>query len=68
MNASILRRFPGELLTYLSADYFEPGDAETEGDAETYPPEFLNSLEPDGLSVHHLDLKLGAPVNKDVSP
>jgi hypothetical protein len=66
MNATILHRFPGELHSYLSADYFEPGDAETEGDSETYPPEFLHSLEPDGLSVHQLDLKLGAPVNKEV--
>ena len=68
MNSAILHRFPGELHSYFSADYFEPGDAETEGDAETYPPEFLHTLEPDGLSVHQLDLKLGSPVTKDVYP
>jgi hypothetical protein len=62
LNATILQRFPGELRTYLSADYFEPGDEEMEVDAETYPPEFLNTLEPHGMSVHQLNLKVGAPV------
>jgi hypothetical protein len=66
LNASILQRFPGDCHSFYSADYFEPGDAETEGDAETYPPEFLNGLEPHGLSVHKLDLKMGAPVFRDV--
>ena len=64
LNASILKQFPGDEVVYPSADFFEPGDAETEGDAETYPPEFLNQLEPNGFSVHRLALKVGAPVHR----
>jgi hypothetical protein len=66
LNASILKQFPGDEIVYASADFFEPGDAETEGDAETYPSEFLNQLEPNGFSVHRLALKVGAPVHRSV--
>ncbi len=66
LNASILKQFPGDEIVYASADFFEPGDAETEGDAETYSSEFLNQLEPNGFSVHRLALKVGAPVHRSV--
>ena len=46
---------------YLSANFILPGE-ENEADTEMYPPEFLNRLEPSGLSVHELVLKIGAPV------
>jgi hypothetical protein len=61
-----LRQYPGDEVIYASADYFEPGDAETEGDAETYPPEFLHQLDPNGFSVHQLALKVGAPVHRSI--
>jgi hypothetical protein len=61
MNRKILNQFPGNSTTYYSADFFEPGEDE-DGDAETYPQEFLHRLEPHGLSVHELELKVGAPV------
>ncbi len=64
LNRIILKQAPGVSRTYFSADYFEPGDAETEGDAETYPPDFLHNLEPQGLSVHQPDLKIGVPVSR----
>ena len=64
LNRKILEQFPGTSTTYYSADYFEPGEDE-DGDAETYPQEFLHRLEPHGLSVHELELKVGAPVDRD---
>ena len=66
MNRKILEQFPGPSTTYYSADFFEPGEDE-DGDAETYPQEFLHRLEPHGLSVHELELKVGAPVARDIS-
>ena len=64
MNRTILKQTPGVSRTNFSPDSFEPGVAETEGTAETYPTEFLNNLEPQGLSIHQLELKVGAPVTR----
>ena len=66
LNRKILDQFPGTSTTYFSADFFEPGEDE-DGDAETYPQEFLHRLEPQGLSVHELELKVGAPVARAFS-
>ena len=65
MNREILNQFPGRSTTYYSADFFEPGEDE-DGDADTYPQEFLHRLEPSGLSVHKLELKEGAPVTRTI--
>lgn len=67
MNRKILQQFLGPSTTFYSADYFEPGEDEG-GDAETYPQEFLHCFEPHGLtqSVHELELKVVAPVNRDI--
>lgn len=62
LNQKILQIFPGVSRTYFSADFIEPTDAQGEEDAEVYPSEFLNRLEPKGMSVHSLELKEGAPV------
>ncbi len=66
LNRKILTQFPGTSTTYYSADFFEPGEDE-DGDSETYPQEFLHRLEPHGLSVHELELKVGAPVIRAIS-
>ena len=59
LNQHILQQQPGESHMYLSADFFPPDSGD---DAETYPVEFLNRLELQGMAPHRLELKLGAPV------
>jgi hypothetical protein len=57
INAMVLSYLPGALVNFLSADSVE--DTEV---ANTYPSEFLNTLEISGMPSHKLLLKIGAPV------
>ncbi len=57
INAMVLSYFPGAQVNFLSADSAE--DMEV---ANTYPSEFLNTLEVSGMPSHKLLLKIGAPV------
>ncbi len=57
INAMVLSYFPGAQVNFLSADSAE--DTEV---ANTYPSEFLNTLEVSGMPSHKLLLKIGAPV------
>ena len=54
MNDRVLDIFPGDTVTYLSADSV----AEVEQQS-VYPTEYLNSLTLSGLSPHKLSIKLG---------
>ena len=59
INDLAIARLSGESRTYRSADTLP----DTTGAlAATYPTEFLNSLNPNGLTQHALVLKVGAPV------
>jgi ATP-dependent DNA helicase PIF1 len=53
----VLNNLPGAQVDFLSVDSAE--DTEV---ANTYPSEFLNTLEVSGMPSHKLPLKIGAPV------
>jgi len=56
INMRMIDRFQGEQMVYHSFDY-------TVDDPHNYyPPEFLNTLTPNGLPPHILKLKIGWPV------
>ncbi len=57
INTMVLNYLPGAQVDFLSADSTE--DTEV---ANTYPSEFLNTLEVSGMPSHKLPLKIGAPV------
>jgi ATP-dependent DNA helicase PIF1 len=57
INAMVLSYFPGVQVDFLSANFVEDTEA-----VNTYPSEFLNTLEVSGMPSHKLLLKIGAPV------
>ena len=57
INSSIMELLPGLEHSYPSADYVGDDD-----DATAFPPEFLNSLQPQGMPAHDLKLKVGVPI------
>jgi hypothetical protein len=57
INAMVLSYLPSAQVNFLSADSTE--DTEV---ANTYPSEFLNTLEVSGMPSHKLLLKIGAPM------
>jgi ATP-dependent DNA helicase PIF1 len=57
INNHVLRRFPGDLETLLSAD-----SVADESNHQSFTPEFLNSLTPSGCPPHALKLKVGCPI------
>ena len=56
-NFDMVQRLLGELHTFKSIDTVDDDDHRLE-----YPVEFLNLLNPSGLTEHELYLKVGAPV------
>ena len=57
INNVLLYKFPGDIKIYRSID-----SVKDEGSAVAYPTEFLNSLNPAGIPLHRLALKVGIPV------
>jgi len=57
INVMVLSYLPGAQVDFLSANFAE--DMEV---ANTYPFEFLNTLEVSGMPSHKLSFKIGAPV------
>jgi ATP-dependent DNA helicase PIF1 len=57
INAMVLSYLPSAQVNFLSADFAEDTKV-----ANTYPFEFLNTLEVSGMPSHKLLLKIGAPV------
>jgi len=57
INVMVLSYLSGAQVDFLSADFVE--DIEV---ANTYPSEFLNTLEVNGMPSHKLSFKIGAPV------
>lgn len=74
INQKVLHSFPGNETVYHSADsvVYEAGvdgyhhgqlpNPEADGRVEQIPVEFLNTLSPNGLPIHKLCLKIGAPI------
>jgi hypothetical protein len=56
LNGMLIDRFPGEQKVYYSFD------SAVDDAHNHYPPEFLNSLTPNGLPPHALRLKINCPV------
>ncbi|ONM27260.1 hypothetical protein ZEAMMB73_Zm00001d007637 [Zea mays] len=56
INAKMIDRFQGEHMVYHSFD------SAMDDPHNYYPPEFLNTLTPNGLPPHVLKLKIGCPV------
>ena len=57
INCICIEKFPGELKTYMSADSILEDDHK-----EAVPVEYLNAMNPSGISEHELSLKIGAPI------
>ena len=57
LNESIMKKFPGEGKTYMSADSVAEEDLHN-----AYPTDFLNSITLSGMPPHSITLKVGAPV------
>ena len=57
INDIYTARYPGDSRTYLSADSILEDDHK-----EAVPIEYLNVMNPSGISDHQLSLKIGAPV------
>ncbi|PWZ10632.1 ATP-dependent DNA helicase PIF1 [Zea mays] len=56
INAKMIDRFQGEHMVYHSFD------STMDDPHNYYPPEFLNTLTPNGLPPHVLKLKIGCPI------
>ena len=61
INNLALNIFPGDTKTYFGADKLCDDESGTNVHNQ-YPNEFLNSLNPSGLPLFKLDLKVGSPV------
>ena len=59
INDTVLQQVRGEEHTYESADYFGQDAGE---EANIYPTEFLNTLQPNGMPRHTIKLKVGVPI------
>jgi ATP-dependent DNA helicase PIF1 len=55
-NTIAMDRFPGDARSYYSVD------KAIDDDVATYPTEFLNTLQPQGMPPHKLILQVGTPV------
>ncbi len=61
INKNILRQFPGEFQTFLSADSIK-NNGEGGQEVLKYPVEYLNSINCSRLPLHKLELKKDSPV------
>ena len=62
INKDILRQFPGEVQTFLSADTIKNNNGEGGQEVLMYPVEYLNTINCSSLLLHKLELKKGCPV------
>ncbi|WOH01414.1 hypothetical protein DCAR_0520798 [Daucus carota subsp. sativus] len=62
INYAILDKLPGETYTYLSQDSLEDQGVEENDFDESFPIEYLNSLNLPCIPKHELKVKIGTPV------
>ena len=62
INTAALNIFPGRLYTYLAVDKMSEDNEIDPTITNRYPNEYLNSLDPPGLSTFKLELKVGCPI------
>ncbi|KAB2620844.1 hypothetical protein D8674_041288 [Pyrus ussuriensis x Pyrus communis] len=62
INNYIIELLPGEQHVYLSYDSLCSSNGNIENLEASYPVEFLNKLEFNGLPTHNLTLKIGMPI------
>ncbi|KAG5553295.1 hypothetical protein RHGRI_011230 [Rhododendron griersonianum] len=62
INIAALNAFPGDVTSYFAADKMSNDDEHDRTITNRYPPKFLNSLNPSGLPLFKLDLKIGCPI------
>nr|XP_017245517.1 PREDICTED: ATP-dependent DNA helicase PIF1-like [Daucus carota subsp. sativus] len=62
INKIILDKIPGETYTYYSQDSMEDNGSENNDFAESFPIEYINSLNMPCIPKHELKLKVGTPV------
>ena len=57
INFTIQNAIPATQRTFFSID-----KSVNEDEATNYPVEFLNTLNPNGIPAHRLELKVGSPI------
>lgn len=62
INKAILDKTPGETFTYLSLDSMDDKGTEENEFDESFPVEYLNSLNMPCIPKHEIKLKIGTPV------
>ncbi|KAG5521520.1 hypothetical protein RHGRI_033922 [Rhododendron griersonianum] len=62
INGAALNVYPGSVYTYLAADKMCEDDEIDDSITNRYPNEYLNSLDPPGLPLFKLELKVGSPI------
>ncbi|WOG95398.1 hypothetical protein DCAR_0414715 [Daucus carota subsp. sativus] len=62
INKAILDKTPGEIFTYYSQDSMEDKDIEQNEFDESFPVEYLNSLNMPCIPKRELKLKIGTPI------
>ena len=60
LNDIALNMFPGETISFTSADYIKTQDSMDE--ISNFPIEYLNTLTPNGFPPHCLNLKINCPI------
>jgi PIF1-like helicase len=60
LNNFALTMFPGDLISFTSADHIKAQDSPDE--VSNFPIEYLNTLLPNGFPPHCLNLKINCPV------
>lgn len=62
INNAALNIFSGDTFTYLAADKISGDDKSDRSITNRYPTEYLNSLDPPGLPLSKLFLKVGCSI------
>ncbi|KAL8100518.1 hypothetical protein AgCh_032684 [Apium graveolens] len=62
LNSAIVDRIPGEMFSYFSVDTAEDFPGSQTDQMQSFPPEYLNSINIPGLALHELKLKVGVVV------